>query len=77
MRWKRWKTGPNFERGRKEGSGSKGGTVRDRGGGGSGQGVGIAPSLGSCPPDFRAVPSPLPAEAVPSPLLTHRPGSRS
>uniref|UniRef100_A0AC11ECD3 Uncharacterized protein n=1 Tax=Ovis aries TaxID=9940 RepID=A0AC11ECD3_SHEEP len=47
------------------------------GGAGLDSGVGVARFLGSCPPDSRAVPSHLPAEAVPSRPRTHPPGSRS
>ena len=56
--------------GREEGAGSKGETGRDQAeGAGLVGGRGVLP-WGSCPPDPRAVPSPLPAEAVPdSPAL--------
>ena len=72
MRWKRSKTCPNFERGGKEGWGSKGGTGWDPGRGWFlGRDIRVAPSLWSCPPDSRAVPSaqrPFP----PDPALTRQ-----
>ena len=68
--------------GREEGTGSKGGTGRDLAeapglvGGGGGHSFPGGP--GHLPlPDPRAVPSPLPAEAVPSRPRTHPPRSRS